>query len=154
VLRGRQKERAVLAALLDRVRRGSSEEVAAELEQSASRAQARGGLAAAAAFLRRSAELTPDPSLRAQRARQELMVTGETVRKRTVETAVDLTPQEVQIARLACSGLSNPEIGTQLFISARTVQWHLGKVFTKLGITTRRQLRDALPDCGRVSTKT
>jgi ATP/maltotriose-dependent transcriptional regulator MalT len=89
----------------------------------------------------------------AQRARQELMATGETVRKRTVDTAVDLTPQEVQIARLACNGLSNPEIGTQLFISARTVEWHLRKVFTKLGISSRRQLRTALPTTGPVTAE-
>ena len=82
----------------------------------------------------------------AQRARQELMATGETVRKRTVDSAGDLTPQELQIARLARDGLSNSEIGTQLFLSTRTVEWHLRKVFTKLGVNSRRQLRSALPD--------
>ena len=80
----------------------------------------------------------------AERARRELLATGETVRKRTVDTANQLTAQEGQIARLACDGLSNPEIGVQLFISPRTVEWHLSKVFTKLGITSRRQLRLAL----------
>ena len=69
----------------------------------------------------------------AERAGRELLATGETARKRTVETAVELTAQEAQVARLARDGLSNPEIGARLFISARTVQYHLGKVFTKLG---------------------
>ena len=82
----------------------------------------------------------------AERARRELLATGETVRKRTVETIDDLTPQEGQIARLAATGHTNPEIGAQLFLSPRTVEWHLRKVFGKLGITSRRQLRTALPD--------
>ncbi len=81
----------------------------------------------------------------AERARHELQATGETVRKRRDETRNDLTPQEEQIARLALEGRTNPEIGAQLYISARTVEWHLRKVFTKLGITSRRGLRDALP---------
>jgi DNA-binding NarL/FixJ family response regulator len=81
----------------------------------------------------------------AERARRELTATGEKVRKRSPETGDELTPQEEQIARLARDGLSNPEIGAQLFISAKTVEWHLGKVFTKLGISSRRQLRTALP---------
>jgi DNA-binding CsgD family transcriptional regulator len=81
----------------------------------------------------------------AERARRELVATGETVRKRSVETRDELTPQEEQIARLARDGLSNPEIGAQLFLSARTVEWHLRKVFTKLGISSRRQLRSAVP---------
>jgi DNA-binding CsgD family transcriptional regulator len=77
----------------------------------------------------------------AERARRELLATGATVRRRTVGTRADLTPQEAQIARLARDGLSNPEIGAQLFISARTVEWHLRKVFTRLAISSRRQLR-------------
>jgi DNA-binding CsgD family transcriptional regulator len=81
----------------------------------------------------------------AERARRELAATGETARKRTVETSSQLTAQEAQIARLARDGLSNPEIGARLFISARTVQYHLGKVFTKLGISSRSQLDRALP---------
>ena len=81
----------------------------------------------------------------AERARRELLATGEKVRKRSPETREELTPQETQIARLARDGLSNPEIGAQLFISARTVKYHLGKVFTKLGISSRSQLRRVLP---------
>ena len=71
--------------------------------------------------------------------------TGETVRKRTDEARDELTAQEEQIARLARDGLSNPEIGARLYISARTVEWHLRKVFTKLGISSRKGLHDALP---------
>jgi DNA-binding CsgD family transcriptional regulator len=84
----------------------------------------------------------------AERARRELIVTGETVRKRIPETRDDLTPQEEQIARLARDGLSNPEIATQLFLSPRTVEWHLNKVYAKLGIRSRRALPAALPDRG------
>jgi DNA-binding CsgD family transcriptional regulator len=78
------------------------------------------------------------------RARRELLATGETVRRRADEHRDDLTPQERQIALLAGGGLSNPEIGAQLFLSPRTVEWHLGKVFSKLGLRSRRQLRTAL----------
>jgi DNA-binding NarL/FixJ family response regulator len=81
----------------------------------------------------------------ADRASRELLATGETVRKRTVDTRNELTAQEAQIARLAREGLSNPEIGARLFISPRTVQYHLRKVFTKLGITSRVQLESVLP---------
>jgi DNA-binding CsgD family transcriptional regulator len=79
----------------------------------------------------------------AERARRELVATGETVRKRSPETRDSLTAQEAQIARLAAEGCSNPEIGTQLFISPRTVEWHLRGVFTKLGISSRKELRAA-----------
>ena len=81
----------------------------------------------------------------AERARKELAATGETIRQRAVETSGDLTAQEAHIARLVAEGLTNPEIGAALFISPRTVEWHLRKVFTKLGVTTRRQLRQSLP---------
>jgi DNA-binding CsgD family transcriptional regulator len=81
----------------------------------------------------------------AERARRELLATGEKVRKRSDETRDQLTPQEDQIARLAREGLSNPEIGAQLFISPRTVEWHLRKVFSKLGIHSRRELAKELP---------
>jgi DNA-binding CsgD family transcriptional regulator len=81
----------------------------------------------------------------AERAERELQATGETARKRTVETRADLTAQEAQIARLARDGLSNAEIGGRLFTSPRTVQYHLGKVFTKLGINSRMQLDRVLP---------
>ena len=80
----------------------------------------------------------------AERARRELLATGGTVRKRTVDSGEQLTAQEAQVARLARDGLSNGEIGARLFISARTVQYHLGKVFTKLGISSRSQLHRVL----------
>ena len=80
----------------------------------------------------------------AERARRELQATGETVRKRTVDTRDALTVQEAQVARLAAEGHTNPEIGARLFISPRTAEYHLRKVFSKLGISSRRQLRHHL----------
>jgi DNA-binding CsgD family transcriptional regulator/tetratricopeptide (TPR) repeat protein len=82
----------------------------------------------------------------AERARRELVATGEKVRKRSAETRDELTPQEEQVARLARDGLSNAEIGARLFLSPRTVEWHLSKVFSKLGITARGHLAAALPE--------
>jgi DNA-binding CsgD family transcriptional regulator len=81
----------------------------------------------------------------AERARRELATSGEKLRRRSVDTRDELTAQETQIARLAADGRTNPEIGAQLFISPRTVEWHLRKVFGKLGISSRRELRSALP---------
>jgi DNA-binding CsgD family transcriptional regulator len=84
----------------------------------------------------------------AERARRELIATGGTARKRRIETRDQLTPQEEQIARLARGGLSNPQIGAQLFLSARTVEWHLRKVYTKLGVGSRHELKIALAQRG------
>src|SRR3954468_21250263 len=82
----------------------------------------------------------------ADRARRELLATGEKVRKRRDDTRDELTPQELHIARLARDGRTNPEIGAELFISPRTVEWHLRKVFAKLGISSRMGLSGALPE--------
>jgi DNA-binding CsgD family transcriptional regulator len=84
----------------------------------------------------------------AERARRELLATGDTIRKRTLETASELTAQEAHIARLAADGRTNVEIGTQLFLSTRTVEWHLSKVYIKLGVGSRRELRRALAELG------
>jgi DNA-binding CsgD family transcriptional regulator len=80
----------------------------------------------------------------AQRAGRELLATGERARKRTLATIDQLTAQELQVAQMARDGLSNPEIGARLFISRRTVKYHLQKVFTKLEITSRGELNRAL----------
>jgi DNA-binding CsgD family transcriptional regulator len=88
----------------------------------------------------------------AERARRELLATGETVRKRTVDTLDELTPQEVQVARLAADGQTNQEIGAQLFLSPRTVEWHLTKMFGKLGISSRKELRSTLSDVEQPSS--
>jgi DNA-binding CsgD family transcriptional regulator len=85
----------------------------------------------------------------ADRASRELIATGEKVRKRSAETRDQLTPQEQQIARLARDGRTNPEIGAQLFLSARTVEWHLSKIFAKLSIGSRRELHAALASRGQ-----
>ena len=81
----------------------------------------------------------------AERARHELLATGATVRKRRDDTRDELTPQEEHIARLALAGRTNPEIGSELFISPRTVEWHLRKVFMKLDVSSRKELKNALP---------
>ena len=81
----------------------------------------------------------------AERARRELLATGEKVRKREVDTYSQLTSQEEHIIRLARDGRSNREIAAELFISTRTVEWHFRKVFAKLGITSRRELHNAVP---------
>src|SRR5712672_3540885 len=88
----------------------------------------------------------------AQRAIRELLATGETARKRTVETRDDLTPHEARIARMARDGASNQDIATELFVSRKTVEYHLHKVFTKLGISTRQQLDGVLPGVERASS--
>ena len=87
----------------------------------------------------------------AGRAGRELRATGETVRKHVVEAQATLTAQEAHIARLARDGLTNSEIGAQLFLSARTVEWHLRKIFTKLGISSRRELHAALARHGQTA---
>ena len=80
----------------------------------------------------------------AERARRELVAAGVTVRKRVFGAREDFTSQEAQIARLAAEGRTNPEIGAELFLSPRTVEWHLGKVFAKLGIESRKEISEAL----------
>ena len=88
----------------------------------------------------------------AESTRRELLATGETVRKRRDDTRGELTPQEEHSARVALAGRTNPEIGTDLFLSLRTVEWHLKNVYVKLGIRSRKGLRDALPARGHAVT--
>jgi DNA-binding CsgD family transcriptional regulator len=86
----------------------------------------------------------------AARAERELLATGQHVHKRTVESRDELTPQEAQVARLASERLSNADIGARLFISQHTVAYHLRKVFSKLDITSRNQLRQVLRESANV----
>jgi len=88
----------------------------------------------------------------ADRARRELVATGEKMRKRRDDTRDELTPQEAQIARLARDGHTNPEIGAELYISPRTVEWHLRKIYSKLGVSSRKGLRRALRSPIRATT--
>jgi DNA-binding CsgD family transcriptional regulator len=90
----------------------------------------------------------------AQRAARELGAAGEAPRKRKIETTGELTGQEAQVAALVRDGLSNPEIGARLFISPRTVEWHLSNIFGKLNITSRRQLIRRSPFLGGAATST
>jgi len=80
----------------------------------------------------------------ADRAGRELLATGETVRRRTADSAERLTAQETQIARLVVEGRTNPEVAAALFISPRTVEWHLRRIFAKVGVRSRRELGRAL----------
>jgi DNA-binding NarL/FixJ family response regulator len=82
----------------------------------------------------------------ADQASSELRATGERARARTPDTELDLTPQEARVAHLAAAGSTNSEIAEQLFVSPNTVEYHLGKVFRKLGVTSRTQLAHRLPD--------
>jgi DNA-binding NarL/FixJ family response regulator len=92
----------------------------------------------------------------AERARRELAATGEKVPKHSSDAAArdELTPQEAHIARLARDGRTNAEIGAELFLSVRTVEWHLRKVFMKLGVSSRKDLKAALPSSGRHLSET
>jgi DNA-binding NarL/FixJ family response regulator len=88
----------------------------------------------------------------AQRACRELLATGETARKRTIEARDELTPHEARIARMARDGASNQDIATELFVSRKTIEYHLHKVFAKLGISAREQLDYVLPRLEHGST--
>jgi len=140
-LLGRSSESAALDQLVASVRAGPSRALVL-------RGEAGVGKSALLDSLARRASGCAIARAAGVESEMELMATGETVRKRTVESLDDLTPQETQIAQLAAGGRTNPEIGAQLFLSPRTVEWHLGKVFSKLGVRSRRELRTALPDRG------
>lgn len=88
----------------------------------------------------------------AERARRELLATGETVRKRNTEASTQLTSQEGNVARFAVQGLTNSEIGAILYISPKTVEWHMRNIFVKLGVGSRAELRRSLPAAYRVAT--
>jgi DNA-binding CsgD family transcriptional regulator len=111
------------------------------LRRAGQRSQARTQLRTAHAML-----LAMGAAAFAERTRRELLVLGDKGVQRSVESTEGLTTQEFHIARLARDGLSNAEIGTRLFLSPRTIEWHLGKVFTKLGVSSRRQLRESVLD--------
>lgn len=133
LLLGRQTEKAALQELLDALHRDGS---ATLLRREGRRQDAR-------IQLHRSLDIFDSicaPAF-ADRTRRELAATGETPRKRTDESRSDLTAQEAHIASLAREGLTNPEIGGQLFISPRTVEWHLRHIYGKLGIASRKELR-------------
>jgi DNA-binding NarL/FixJ family response regulator len=87
-----------------------------------------------------------------ERARRELHTAGERIRRREVDGPIELTSQEAHIARLARDGHSNSEIAATLFLSSRTIEWHLAKIFTKLGIASRKELNQALAGHGRQPT--
>jgi DNA-binding CsgD family transcriptional regulator len=155
LLRGRRAERALLDGLLARARDGHSGVLVlrgeagfgktALLEHAVRSASDLTVPALAESVLVLFAARTPTDEL-AGRAERELLVTGERVRRRSVETRDELTAQEAQIARLARDGLSNAAIGARLFISQHTVAYHLRKVFSKFDITSRTQLGPVLPD--------
>ena len=96
--------------------------------------------------LRTAHEMLSDMSVSAfaEQARRELAATGETARRRRVDMATALTAHEAHIARLAAEGKTNPEIAAQLYVSPRTVEWHMSKILTKLGVGSRRKLEQAL----------
>jgi DNA-binding NarL/FixJ family response regulator len=149
MLLGRHRECGVLDGLLEDVRAGRSGALVVRGEAGIGKTALLEYVIGSASDLRvaRAAGVESEMELPFAALHQlcELQATGETVSKRRIDTRDDLTPQETQIARLARDGLSNPEIGARLFISSRTVEYHLHKVFRKLGITSRIQLDSALP---------
>lgn len=147
-LRGRSSECALLDDLVSAVRRGESRSLVVCGEAGIGKSALLEYLTASASeTLERLAETTQPCRTEFAlgiEARCRALATGERVRKRAVDTGDELTAQERQIAWLARDGLSNPEIGARLFLSPRTVEWHLRNVFTKLGIQSRRGLANAL----------